>query len=127
MVNKFENVILTLNKFAWIVALVLGIVWLIEAIVAAAAIGTICGLAGGLGYALCAAAYTGPAVWWFIACGLAIVSGILGKMKVVGPINDKKFDEIWKMLLIVGIIGCIANGAGALFIVQAILIKVGGK
>ncbi len=109
MVNKYESTILTLNKYNWIVAIGLGVVLLIVGIVEAAS--------------------------WFGATGgyeifsgiLGIVSGVLGKMKVVEPINQKKFEEIWMTLLIVAIIGVIGEGTGILFLVQAILIKVGGK
>ncbi len=105
MVNRYENVILTLNKFNWFVALEFGAFLLIYGI----------------------ACFPAMTAWPIIEGILGIACGILGKMKVVGPINEKQFDSIWKMLLIVGIIGCISVGAGALFIAQAILIKVGGK
>jgi hypothetical protein len=130
MANKFENIILTLNKFNWIVALVIGVLVMIYGIVIAGSAGLCAGLSGAeLSYCLAIYGSTagGFGAWYIIAGILGIVSGVLGKMKVVGPINDKKFDEIWMMLLIVGIIGCICDGAGGLFIAQAILIKLGGK
>ncbi len=109
MVNQYENTILTLNKFNWIVAIGLGVILLIVGIVDSA---LTFGIAGG----------------YEIFSGIVgIIAGVLGKMKVVEPINQKKFEEIWMTLLIVAIIGVIGYGTGVLFLIQAILIKVGGK
>jgi len=128
MANQYENWILTINKWAWIVSLALGVIWLIAGIVAASLLATAqlnCGV-----NPLCLALYgTSPAIvaWWFIVAILAMVAGIMGFMKVVKPINEKNFDTVSKMLLIVAIIGVIADGAGFLFLIQFILIKFGEK
>ncbi|OLS12924.1 MAG: hypothetical protein RBG13Loki_3456 [Promethearchaeota archaeon CR_4] len=113
MVNKYENTILTLNKWAWIVSLIIGAISLIYGIYWAAV------LAGPY--------YVGAyGVWYIIGGIIGIAAGVIGKMKVVSPIDAKNFEATSMMLLIVAIIGLVGNGAGFMFLIQFILIKVGG-
>ncbi|HMF30401.1 MAG TPA: hypothetical protein VKK79_03245 [Candidatus Lokiarchaeia archaeon] len=130
MSNKNESIIQTLNKFAWIISLVLGIVWIIEGIVAITAVGLLCTGLTGIYQTTCQASFaaaTGTAVWWFIAAVLAIIGGIIAKMKCVGEIAAGNFSTVSMTLLIAAIIGCIGDGAGIVLLVQFILIKVGEK
>jgi hypothetical protein len=129
MANKYEATILKLNKFAWIVALVVGILWLIAGIVASSIAGAACAYLGsGYYYNICMAEVSSGVAWWYVAAVLAIVAGILAKLKVVKEIDAKNFDGIAIMLLVCAIIGLIADGlAGLMFLAQFIMIKIGGK
>ncbi len=128
MENQYERTILTLNKFSWIVALVIGVLLVITGTLLAVLSGSCIGLSG-LALAVCEDYHmvvrtTGAG---YIIMGVFGIGSGLAGTELVAPIKSKRFDEIWRNLIILGIFGCISDGAGILFLVQAILIKAGEK
>jgi hypothetical protein len=124
MVHKManEDIVLKLNKFAWLVCLLIGI-----GIAADGAynLAWTAYLYSGLGsfYAGVISAGYATGVVLIVLGILGVIAGLMAKAKVVPLIDNKDFTGATQPLMVWMILGLIGAGSGVLLLVQFILIK----
>ena len=123
-----EDVVLKLNKFAWLVCMLVGIAWAADGAYTIAIASWGSSLFGGLGvYGYGLGYYGGSSIATgvvLIVLGvLGVIAGLMAKSKVAPLIDSKDFTGATQPLMVWMILGLIGGGSGFLLLIQFILIK----